>query len=133
MLESSQTIRVRYNECDPMGIAHHAAYPIWFEMGRTESCRAAGCSYRELEASGTAIAVTRLEIRYRRPVRYDDLLDVVTRVERATRVKIEHSYEIRVDGVVTTEASTTVACVNRDGRPVAMPSILRAALGVDSD
>ena len=67
-------IRVRYPECDPMGVAHHATYPIWFEIGRTEMLRARGGNYRLLEAEGVFLAVVRLEVRYRRPARYDDLL-----------------------------------------------------------
>ena len=46
-------IRVRYAECDPMQIAHHASYPVWMEMGRTELLRAQGANYRECEAGTT--------------------------------------------------------------------------------
>ncbi|MEY5033287.1 MAG: Acyl-CoA thioester hydrolase YbgC, partial [Planctomycetota bacterium] len=60
-------VRVRYPECDPMGVVHHAVYPIWFEMGRTEMLRAAGGSYRDMEAAGVFLAVVRLEVRFRRP------------------------------------------------------------------
>jgi acyl-CoA thioester hydrolase len=56
-------VRVRYPECDPMGVVHHAVYPIWFEMGRTEMLRAAGGSYRDMEAAGVFLAVARLEVR----------------------------------------------------------------------
>ncbi|MHC4946771.1 MAG: acyl-CoA thioesterase [Planctomycetota bacterium] len=51
---SSDTIqiRVRYNECDPMNVAHHTAYPVWFEIGRTELLRRTGLTYRDLEADG---------------------------------------------------------------------------------
>ena len=42
-------VRVRYAETDQMGIAHHANYLVWFEIGRTDFCRAAGTSYREIE------------------------------------------------------------------------------------
>src|SRR5262245_38934795 len=45
-------IRVRYPECDPMGVAHHAAYPVWLEIGRTELLRQGGVSYQQLEAEG---------------------------------------------------------------------------------
>ena len=45
-------IRVRYCECDPMGVVHHANYAIWFEMGRTEMLRSQGGNYRDLEAAG---------------------------------------------------------------------------------
>jgi len=78
------TLRVRYNECDPMGVAHHTAYPVWFEMGRTELLRQAspggaagnpsGLNYRDLEQQGVFLAVVALEMRYKRPAKYDDVL-----------------------------------------------------------
>jgi acyl-CoA thioester hydrolase len=119
-------IRVRYCECDPMGVAHHSVYPIWFEMGRTELLRAAGGNYRELEASGVLLAVVRLEVRYRRPARYDDLLDLTTVLGDAAHVKIEHRYELHRDGELLAMGSSTLACLDRDGRPRPLPESLRA-------
>lgn len=118
-------IRVRYCECDPMGVAHHSVYPIWFEIGRTELLRAAGGNYRELEASGVLLAVVRLEVRYRRPARYDDLLDLTTVLGDAAHVKIEHRYELHRDGELLALGSSTLACLDRDGRPRPLPESLR--------
>ena len=42
-------LRVRYNECDPMGFLHHANYFTYFEIGRTELLRAGG---RKLSQNG---------------------------------------------------------------------------------
>ena len=117
-------IRVRYPECDPMGVAHHATYPIWFEIGRTEMLRARGGNYRDLEREGVFLAVVRLEVRYRRPARYDDLLTLRTELRLAGPVKIEHSYSLFRDGELLAEASTTLACLDRDGRARALPQSL---------
>ena len=133
MPDNTMHLRVRYCECDPMGIAHHASYPVWLEMGRTELCRGVGLAYRDMEETGAFFAVTRLEVRYQHPIRYDDELVVRTMLERATRVKLVHRYEILRDGLVTTTAETTVACVGADGRPRAMPEQLRRAIGVPDD
>jgi hypothetical protein len=73
-LTGTTTIRVRYVECDPMGIVHHSIYPVWLEMGRTELLRDTGYDYRQMEADGAAFAVTALNIRYRASARYDDVL-----------------------------------------------------------
>lgn len=117
-------IRVRYPECDPMGVAHHATYPIWFELGRTEMLRARGGNYRDLEREGVFLAVVRLEVRYRRPARYDDLLTLRTELRLAGPVKIEHSYSLFRDGELLAEASTTLACLDRDGRARVLPQSL---------
>jgi acyl-CoA thioester hydrolase len=115
-------VRVRYPECDPMGVAHHTAYPVWFEMGRTELLReSSGLRYRDLEEAGAFFAVAKLSIQYKRPARYDDELVLETRVTGAGRAKIEHGYELYRDGVLLTTATTTVVCLDRDGRPRPIP------------
>jgi len=121
---SALEIRVRYNECDPMGVAHHTAYPAWFEMGRTELCRAEGVSYRELEEQGFFLAVVRLEIGYRAPARYDDLMTLETTLERATRVKLQHSYRLLREGRLLATGATTLACLDREGRLQELPDFL---------
>ena len=114
-------IRVRYAECDPMGLAHHGAYPVWLEMARTELLREVGTAYGELEAHGVYFVVTALSVTYKRPARYDDRLAVAVFLERATRAKLEHGYEIRRAGTLLATARTTLACVDADGRPRAIP------------
>ena len=64
-------LRVRYVECDPMGVVHHSSYLPWMEMGRTELLRDVGMSYAALETAGVFLVVTKVEVKYRRPLRYD--------------------------------------------------------------
>ncbi|QOI99653.1 MAG: acyl-CoA thioesterase [Phycisphaeraceae bacterium] len=127
-------LRVRYCECDPMRVAHHAAYVPWLEMGRTEILRGTGVTYADMEAHGYFLVVVRFELRYRRPVRYDDLVEVRTRVSGGGRVKIEHEYEVVVveregaappEGPIDAAAGTsTLACVDRQGKPRELPGWL---------
>jgi acyl-CoA thioester hydrolase len=120
-------IRVRYTECDPMGVAHHAAYPVWFEMGRTELYRASGMSYRELEAQGLSLAVIALNVSYKAPARYDDLLVLETTVARCTRVKLQHTYRLLRDGLLLAAGSTTLACLDAHHKPRPLPESITAA------
>ena len=117
-------VRVRYNECDPMGVAHHSIYPIWFEQGRTEMLRADGGRYRDMEAEGLFLAVVKLSVAYRSPARYDDMLRIETTVTRLGRAKIEHEYVLRRDDEVLATGSTTLACIDREGRVREMPELL---------
>ena len=137
-------VRVRYCECDPMGVAHHGAFIPWLEMGRTELLRDAGISYAQLEAAGVFLVVVRLAVSYKRPAHYDDLVEVRTRVGRSSRVKIVHEYEVvRVEtsgahlapsgitpslgpqsGEVLLTGESTLACVDRSGRPSPLPDWL---------
>lgn len=129
-LEGAVRVRVRYCECDPMGVAHHAAYVPWLEMGRTELLRVSGVSYSEMERAGVYLVVARLEARYRAPARYDDELEIVTRVSGGGRARIDHEYEVwlwtpesgRTRLLCT--ASSTLACVDGSGHPRALPGWL---------
>lgn len=142
----STSIRVRYCECDPMGVAHHAAYAPWLEIARTELLRARGMTYAALEAAGTFLVITKLAVNYRRPVKYDDVVEIRVRVvESTSRVKLEHEYDVllieagdghtgegniqhahtRHPGDVLATAATTLACVDRDGKVGALPEWLK--------
>jgi acyl-CoA thioester hydrolase len=118
------TIRVRYVETDRMGFLHHAHYFVYFEMGRTELGRLRGFSYREMEDSGLFLVVVDLGCKYRRPAYYDDLLTLRTTVTRVTHVKLVHKYELFRDGLLLAEGHSTLACVDREGRPQPLPAVL---------
>ncbi len=118
-------IRVRYAETDRMGLLHHANYLVYFEQARTELLRQLGLTYKDLEDQGFLLVVTKVEIRYKSPARYDDVLTIRTTVERTTAVRIDHRYEVLCEGRLVAEATSTLACVNREGRPQALPELLR--------
>ncbi len=126
-MESSHetTIRVRYAETDRMGLLHHANYFIYFEMGRTEMLRQRGVSYREIEDSGHYLVIIDIGCKFKRPAYYDDILTIRTTVQRVTHVKIVHQYHVWRDGVELAEGHSTLACVDREGKPQALPEILR--------
>lgn len=130
-LAGESRIRVRYSECDAMSVAHHASYIPWLEIGRTDLLRACGVSYRDMEAAHIFLVVTRLELRYKAPARYDEEVVVVTRVSGGGRARIDHEYEVWVDkgdgrgkSVLCATASSTLACVDETGRPRALPEWL---------
>jgi acyl-CoA thioester hydrolase len=125
MLTGEISIRVRYAETDRMGLLHHANYLVYFEQARTELLRSLGLTYRDLEDQGYLLVLTKIEVRYKRPARYDDLLTIRTTVVRTTAVRIDHSYEVLRDGLLLAEGATTLACVDREGRPQALPDALR--------
>lgn len=87
-------LRVRYADTDQMGVVYYGNYAQYFEMGRTEWLRKLGFSYRWLEENGIMLPVTELQIKYKRPARYDDLITVTTSLIRLPSVKIEFDYQI---------------------------------------
>jgi len=125
--------RVRYRESDPMGIVYHTHCIDWFEAARTEALRSSGIAYRDLEESGLIMPVVDLAVRYRRPVRYDDRIEIRTAwsdAPPATRLRFD--YEVRREGEpeVLVEGHVTLCFVDRaSGRPIRAPEPVRDALG----
>ena len=124
------SIRVRYVECDPMGVVHHSVYPVWFEMGRTEMLRACGGSYRSLEEAGAFLVVADLSIKFQAPARYDDELTLATYLLEGSRARIRHGYELRRadEAAILARATTTIACVTSEGTLQAIPAAVLATL-----
>lgn len=121
LTEHSISIRVRYCETDAMGFLHHSQFLNYFEQGRTELLRAQGGCYREIEEGGLFLVVVRLQVTYHLPARYDDVLTLVTKVDRVSAAKIEHSYRLLCGDRLLTSATSTLACVDRQGRVQRLP------------
>ncbi len=135
-LEHSLDIRVQYNETDGQGRVHHAQYLNYFERGRVEFLRSLGFSYRQFEASGLMLVVSRLEVQYLGAAAFDDLLRLTTKAVRTRGVRIDHAYRlVRIDPQVDrapeliVTGATTVACIDRQGKVARLPDYLRGLGG----
>ena len=125
------SIRVRYAETDRMGVVYHANYLVWFEIGRTEYCRARGFSYREMEETGSAyLVVAESYCRYKAPAYYDDELVVRTHVTELRRRSVRFGYEIirAATGQIIAEGETGHVVTDPTGRVISLPDSYRAAL-----
>ena len=122
--------RVRYGEVDRMGVAYHAHYLQWAELGRTELMRRHGVPYRQLEERGVRLAVSGAELRLSSPARYDDLLRVSAWLTEVGSRKVVFAYRIeRVDdGALLATARTTLISLSPDGRAARLPADTLAAL-----
>ena len=128
MLSGETQIRVRYAETDRMGLLHHANYLVYFEQARTDLLRSMGTNYRDLEDQGYFLVITKVEVKYRRPAHYDDLLTITTTVTKTSPVRLEHEYEVfGPAGDLCCTGATTLACVNGEGKIQPMPEWLSKA------
>src|SRR5436305_12867874 len=112
-------LRVRYAETDKMGVVYHANYLIWFEIGRTEFCRARGFSYRDLEEDENAfLVVAESYCRYKAPAYYDDILVVRTHITELRRRSMRSGYEIvrEADDTVIAEGETCPVVTDANSR-----------------
>ena len=100
-----------------MGIVYHAHYLVWFEIGRTEWCRAAGLPYAQMERSGLYIPVTRVDAAFRRRSSYDDPIRVLTRMSQLSSRGCTFSYEIRdQSGTLLADGATRHVFTDSAGR-----------------
>jgi acyl-CoA thioester hydrolase len=127
---SVSRLRVRYAETDQMGVAWHGSYFAWFEVGRTDLLRERGMTYRELEADDLHLPVIEASARYLRPARYDDVLEIRTRVAAHSGARVSFDYEIHTDASAGPLATgfTAHAAVDGRGRPRRLPAELRRLL-----
>jgi acyl-CoA thioester hydrolase len=128
-------VRVYYEDTDAQGIVYHATYLRWMERARTEWLRALGERHGEMaERTGTQYVVSEIDIRYRRPARLDDLLDVDVEVIEVRRASLRLAQRARPAGdpagAPCIEATVRVAVMDRtSGRPAALPRSLLDTLG----
>ena len=126
----STTARVRFADTDAQGIAHNAAYLVWFEVARVEYLRAFAGGYQALRETGIEALVLESHCRYAAPARFDDVLQLSTRCVglRGARFRFEYAI-VRDDGVLVAEGYTEHACVDAETlRPTRVPDWLSAAV-----
>lgn len=94
MYQHETTLRVRYAETDQMGVVYYGNYPQYYEVGRVEAIRALGMSYKNIEESGIIMPVSKMNIKYVLPAKYDELLRIVTIVKEIPDKRITFKCEI---------------------------------------
>jgi acyl-CoA thioester hydrolase len=119
-------IRVRYAETDQMGYVYYGNYATFFEVGRVETLRSIGFSYKSLEDSGVMLPVSTYSVKYIKPIYYDDLITVRTMIKKIAGVKIEFDYEIySKSGELLSVGNTILVFVNKENmRPQKAPENL---------
>lgn len=112
------TIRVRYSETDKMGVVYNANYFDWFEIARTELCRAWGTPYTHWEKTGLLLPVVEAHCRYKHPVFYDDQIQLWSRVSEIKIHSVTFAYRIlrASDYKLIAEGWTKHGCADEGGR-----------------
>jgi acyl-CoA thioester hydrolase len=123
-------IRVYYEDTDAGGIVFYANYLKFFERARTEWLRACGVDQNRLADEANAIFIVRsTAIDYRAPARLDDVVNVVSRIERLGRASVDFVQEAWRDDTLLASGAIRIGCVERIAlRPAAIPAPVLAAL-----
>ncbi|MFT6749324.1 MAG: acyl-CoA thioester hydrolase [Flavobacterium sp.] len=119
-------VRVRYSETDQMRVVYHGSYIPYFEIGRVEWLRNKGISYKSLEDSGIALPIVNMNINYKKPARYDDLLTVSTTFKSNSGVKIQFECEIHneKEELLTTAQFLLVFIDTNSGKTIQPPAFI---------
>ncbi len=113
MKKTFTNLRVRYGETDKMGIVYYGNYALYLEQGRTEWLRSLGFSYKYMEDNNVELPVVNLNIDFKKPAFYDDVLTITTTLKKTPEVRIEFYYEIHnQESKLLVEATTTLVFVN---------------------
>jgi acyl-CoA thioester hydrolase len=116
---------VRFAETDAQGVAHHAAYLVWFEVARIDYLARFGGGYPELRAEGIEALTTEVQVRYLAPARFDDRLTVLCACGELRGARFRFDYLVERDGERLAEGWTLHACVDAvTHRPTRVPDWL---------
>ncbi|MFW6331894.1 MAG: acyl-CoA thioesterase [Thermodesulfobacteriota bacterium] len=126
MLTHRITYRVIYGDTDRMGVAYHANYLRWFEMGRTELFRHVGLAYRDIEDRGVLLPVSEAYCKYLASARYDDMLAIETTLDPSVRAGMKFDYVIYrdADQKSLVKGYTKHACTTHEGKVIRPPKFL---------
>jgi acyl-CoA thioester hydrolase len=120
---------VRFVETDAQGIAHHAAYLVWFEVARVAYLAVCPGGYRAFQEQGMEALVLESHVRYLAPARFDDRLRIHTRATDVRGARFRYEYAITRGEELVAEGWTTHACVDAHTfRPTRVPDSLKDAL-----
>lgn len=123
MYTHCSNVRVRYGETDQMGYVYYGNYPLYYEVGRVEAMRNIGIPYRLLEEKGVMLPVKSMEISYRAPALYDDLLTIETTISEleGTRIVFEHRIFNEQKQLLNTAKIVLIFVDGTSKRPMKVP------------
>jgi acyl-CoA thioester hydrolase len=118
--------RVIHADIDAMGVVYYANYLSWFERGRTELFREIAIPYTEVVKQGIITPVSEVSCKYRKPARYDDVVQIETSVSSFKKVTIVFDYEIyrKADRALLVTGYTKHGFLDMDGKIVKIPAFI---------
>lgn len=121
-------VRVYYEDTDAGGVVFYANYLKFMERGRTEWLRSVGVNQSQVARDFERIfIVAGLDIKYLKPARLDDVLQIDSAVTRMGRASLHFAQSVSRDGELLAQSNIQIGCVDRvKMRPAAIPEIVRS-------
>lgn len=120
--------RIYYHDTDCGGVVYYANYLKHLEEGRTEFLRGIGIDTSEYAKRGILFPVVRIEIDYKAPARYGDLIEIRTSVEKIGNASVCFLQEIKRDGALLLMGKVVWACVDKDMKAKPVPEEIKEML-----
>lgn len=117
--------RVPFYETDAMGIVHHANYVRFLELARLEWMDEHDRPYAHYMDRGYHIITTAVALRYHRPARFDDVLEITTWLQSVQGVRLCMAYALHCGKALLASGTSEHAFVDREGRPRRLPADVR--------
>ncbi len=120
-MEHSIKVKIYYEDTDAGGVVYYANYLRYMERARTEFLNEYGINVSEYHKRGNFFVVTHVDIRYKKPARLGEIIEVTTSVEEMRNASMTIKNKIMREGSLLVEAVLTFACIDADGRPKRLP------------
>ena len=127
-------VRVYWEDTDAGGIVYYANYLKFMERARTEWLRALGCDQARLRARHRLqFVVSRANVEFRQPARFDERLDIGVRIVRMGRASVELAQDVcRFGSELLCRADVRIGCVDIESfRPRGIPIDLQQELELE--
>jgi len=122
-------MRIYWEDTDAAGIVFYANYLKFFERARTEWLRALGFGQEALRLDGVAFVVSETSLRYRRPARLDDVIEVSVAVLHLGQASLQIAQEARRAGELLADGTIRIGCVELGTfRPCRIPNDIRLSI-----
>lgn len=116
MVHFDTLFRVAYADTDQMGVMYHGSYARYLEMARVDCLRSLGISYKDVEANGLFLPVLEMNIKYIRPIFYDDLVTIKVTIPEMPRRSLVFHYQLFKEDELLCTAQVVLVCVSKETR-----------------
>jgi acyl-CoA thioester hydrolase len=125
-------LRVRFAETDIQGIVFNANYLTYYDVAWTEYFREVGFVYTDLLEMNADTVLARSTVEFRSPAKFDDVLEVHTRVSHIGNTSLVFDFEIYQEGQdrLISSASSLYVCIDpRTMKKTRVPDVMRSRIG----
>jgi acyl-CoA thioester hydrolase len=122
-------VKIYYEDTDAGGVVYYANYLRYMERARTEHLLDQGIDVAEYHSKGFLFAVVHVDVRYKKPAKLGEIIEVTTEVTEMTHVTILMEHKIFRGDELLVEATVKLACINGNGKPQKLPEELKSIFG----